>query len=297
VSASEDTENRLLELLTERTARRLTDNEKDELANLLAAHPSWAEDDLERAAAAVAIAFTKDPPALPERLRERIREDAERHLDATKVLPRSDTVRVPPPIEEKTSDTLKRPIFLPPELKAAAQRSVPVDLWRRRAALAAAASIGAVVTGSIAWLTGWRPGPRSNPVRSPKDARTELLAAAKDAITLAWSPGPDELGRTVTGDVVWSEARQAGFMRFRGLAAQAPTEKQYQLWIFDRHRDERYPVDGGVFDIAASADEVIVAIQPKIHVANATLFAITLEKAGGVVVSSREHLVVVAKVV
>ena len=43
-------------------------------------------------------------------------------------------------------------------------------------------------------------------------------------------------------------------MRFRGLAANNPTQIQYQLWMFDAERDERYPVDGGVFDVPAGGD-------------------------------------------
>ena len=83
-------------------------------------------------------------------------------------------------------------------------------------------------------------------------------------------------------------------MRFVGLAANDPTVSQYQLWIFDKARDQAYPVDGGVFDVSGSG-EVIVPIDPKIHVDDATLFAVTVERPGGVVVSKRERIVVTAK--
>ena len=69
----------------------------------------------------------------------------------------------------------------------------------------------------------------------------------------------------------------------------------HQQWIFDRGRDERYPVDGGVFDIPAGSDEVIVPIHSKLAVDDAYLFAVTVEGPGGVVVSSRERIAILAQ--
>jgi|GEM_PF-6982669 len=54
-----------------------------------------------------------------------------------------------------------------------------------------------------------------------------------------------------------------------------------------------FPVDGGVFDVT-STGEVIVAITPKLHVDDLAMFAVTIEKPGGVVVSKRERIVVTA---
>ena len=82
-------------------------------------------------------------------------------------------------------------------------------------------------------------------------------------------------------------------MRFVGLAAHDPTKTQYQLWIFDKDRDDKYPVDGGVFD-AGPNGEVIIKISPKLHVDEPVLFAVTVEASGGVVVSKRERIVVTA---
>jgi anti-sigma-K factor RskA len=70
---------------------------------------------------------------------------------------------------------------------------------------------------------------------------------------------------------------------------------QYQLWIFDAERNEAYPVDGGVFDVPAKSDgDVVIKIDPRIPVSRATAFAITVERPGGVVVSSRERLPLLA---
>jgi anti-sigma-K factor RskA len=96
--------------------------------------------------------------------------------------------------------------------------------------------------------------------------------------------------------VVWNNEQQQGFMRFKaGMPANDPRRDQYQLWIFDAQRDERYPIDGGVFDVTPG-QEVIVPIRAALRVKQPTLFAVTLEPPGGVVVSDRKHILVVAKV-
>jgi len=127
----------------------------------------------------------------------------------------------------------------------------------------------------------------------PSEARTQLLATARDVAKLAWTPTADPASAGVTGDVVWSASAQQGYMRFVGLVPNDRAAQQYQLWIFDKTRDDKYPVDGGVFDVSASG-EVVVRINPKLHVNDAALFAVTIERPGGVVVSKREHIVVTA---
>ena len=100
-------------------------------------------------------------------------------------------------------------------------------------------------------------------------------------------------GKVMAADVVWSPERQQGFMRFRGLTVNETTRQQYQLWIFDKNQDEKTPVDGGVFDISSNG-EVVIPIQAKLRVADVYLFAVTIEKPGVVVVSTRERLPLLA---
>lgn len=157
------------------------------------------------------------------------------------------------------------------------RRLHPAVTW-----FATAASLLAIV-GVAWWLL------RAPAVPTVAQARSELLAAG--AATIAWTATPEAPG--ATGDVVWSPGAQRGYMRFAGLPALDPRVAQYQLWIFDRQRDQAYPVDGGVFDVQPSG-ETIVAITAKLHVDDATLFAVTVERPGGVVVSKREHIVVTA---
>jgi len=125
--------------------------------------------------------------------------------------------------------------------------------------------------------------------------RDQLLATATDAFQWTWTATGDPAAQGARGDVVWSNSRQQGSMRFRGLAKNDSNREQYQLWIFDKNRPEATPVDGGVFDIASDVGEVIVPIDPKIRVTDAIMFAVTIERPGGVVVSLRERIPVLAK--
>ncbi|MEM7383521.1 MAG: anti-sigma factor, partial [Verrucomicrobiota bacterium] len=126
---------------------------------------------------------------------------------------------------------------------------------------------------------------------SPERQRQALIETA-DVLELpfAGTPGFSEL----EGDVVWQDDRQEGYLRFTGLAANDPREKQYQLWIVDPERDSK-PVDGGVFDIPATAGPVVVPIRAALPVDGPTAFVVTVEKPGGVVVSLQEEVAAIAQ--
>lgn len=123
--------------------------------------------------------------------------------------------------------------------------------------------------------------------------RQTLATEAVDKVELPWSATEDPSAIGASGDVLWSNEKQLGFMRIRGLEANNASQVQYQLWIFDESREN--PVDGGVFDVPAGQSEVLVPIDAKLKVQKPTLFAITVEQPGGVVVSKRERIVLVAK--
>ena len=124
----------------------------------------------------------------------------------------------------------------------------------------------------------------------------EAVAARANA-RASWAATEDALGQGVEGEAVWSTADQAGWMRFDGLAVNDPAVEQYQLWIFDTARPdwEEHPVDGGVFDVGTEG-EVYVPIEAKLGVDSPALFAVTLEAPGGVVVSTRERLLLTGSV-
>jgi anti-sigma-K factor RskA len=107
----------------------------------------------------------------------------------------------------------------------------------------------------------------------------------------AWG-GASESG---TGDFVWDPRGQRGYLRLRGFVSNDPSRAQYQFWIFDAARDERYPVDGGVFDVPPGRSEVIVPVQASRHVSRVEAFSVTVERPGGAVVSARDKVVAFAR--
>jgi len=83
-------------------------------------------------------------------------------------------------------------------------------------------------------------------------------------------------------------------MRLVGLRHNEPNAEQYQLWIFDARRDERYPVDGGVFNVSGAKGGDVIPIKAKLSIGVPLLFAITIEHPGGVVVSDRARVAALA---
>lgn len=126
--------------------------------------------------------------------------------------------------------------------------------------------------------------------RTPVDSRA--LQAAADARTWAWRSEVTGYEQ-VQGRITWSDSLQVGELRFSGLPANDPEVAQYQLWIVDPDRHGN-PVDGGVFD-AVPTGEFVVAVQARLPVADPVAFAVTLEQAGGVVVSDGPLLLVASR--
>ncbi|MEM6292880.1 MAG: anti-sigma factor [Myxococcota bacterium] len=154
------------------------------------------------------------------------------------------------------------------------------------------APIIATAAPTVVVVPAVEPAPREP---TPAEARKSLLNTRADARVLAWTAGPDPTGTNVRGDVVWSASEQRGYMRFEGLRPLQPEDAVYQLWIFDGTRDDRYPVDGGVFTVPTGARDVVVPIDATLPVAEAAMFAVTVEAPGGVVVSDRSRIAALAK--
>lgn len=148
----------------------------------------------------------------------------------------------------------------------------------------------AVAVALVLAAIGWWP---RDGEESAAAQRAALLAAGAES--LQWHAAADVASAAASGDVVWEGRAQRGVMRVTGLASNDPTRFQYQIWIFDAARDERYPVDGGVFDVPAGGGELLVPIRAKLPVSNAVQFAVTIEAPGGVVVSNRERVVLTAE--
>lgn len=132
----------------------------------------------------------------------------------------------------------------------------------------------------------------SKPSQLITEEARDLLA--RDAIDLlrvpfAGLPGFEDVG----GELIWSDARQEGYMTLTNLPVNDPTRNQYQLWIVDPSRDEK-PVDGGVFNVLPDQSAALIPIRNPVAVSRPQAFLITLEKPGGVVVSDQKVKVALA---
>lgn len=152
----------------------------------------------------------------------------------------------------------------------------------------------AAASFALAMIFGWQLWQQQTPEQSLPDVASQRQALlAQDATkVIPWQSPEQQRFANVTGDVVWNNATQSGYMRLLNMPVNDPARSQYQLWIVDPARDQ-HPVDGGVFNVNASG-EVIVPINSKLSIIEPAAFAITEEQPGGVVVSAGPLLVVAA---
>ena len=157
------------------------------------------------------------------------------------------------------------------------------------------AAAACLVVAVLGWQKAGDAAPAVPEVASALDLREKLTREAIDVDRWDWTTTEDEAALFASGYVVWSDDANEGYMTFSGLQPNDEDTFQYQLWIFDSTRPDAYPVDGGIFNVPAGEDEFVVPIDPKIPVRDAALFAVTVEKPGGVVVSDRSRIVVLAQ--
>ncbi|MCI0433793.1 MAG: anti-sigma factor [Gemmatimonadetes bacterium] len=273
---------RLVDLLVKQTTEGLAPSEKAELDRLMTRHRDADPELIERVAAALALAGKLDDEPMPADLRRRVEAEGRKWVSAS-ASPVTD-IRTRRRSDQPLPTSRMQWVWF----AAAASLLVAVLGWwpRLRDTLAPEPSVPVVTTEK----------PTVTPVPTPAEKRETLLAKGVTVVQSPWSSTADPASQGVAGDVVWDNESQTGYLRFSGLAANDPKAFQYQLWIFDATQDERYPIDGGVFDIPPGQTEVVIPIDPKIAVNTPMMFAVTMEKPGGVVVSGREHIVALAKV-
>lgn len=100
-----------------------------------------------------------------------------------------------------------------------------------------------------------------------------------------------ESKKEAIGELLWSDSQQKGFASLSGLEANDPDQFQYQVWIIDAN--QKYPVTGGLFNVADQKGAVI-RLRPNLKIRKAVEFLVTQERPGGVVTASRENVVAVA---
>ncbi|MBS1794293.1 MAG: anti-sigma factor [Acidobacteria bacterium] len=284
---------RIVELLSDQALFGLTDAEFAELAELENEFPEFGDDSFELAAASIGMINLDTSEPLPAHLRERIVADADKYFAASKAEAPVETVAAATP--ETGPEELQKTFEFEPRrsflswlgwgVAAAACLVLAVNLYLTRGLKPDELSKNPTPTPTAA----------PNKELTPAEQRDRLLASAKDVVRAAWTGAKPANATQITGEVVWSDTAQQGFLTFRGLAPNDPARETYQLWIVDETRD-KYPVDGGVFDVRSDG-EIVVPIDAKLKVAHPKVFALTKEKPGGVVVSAQgDKLVAVAKI-
>jgi anti-sigma-K factor RskA len=262
--------NRLYELLADEASAALDSSDAPELARLLEHQPLVTRDEMLKAAALAQVAFQRRATVsrMPDGLKKRLASQGEALVIGQ---------RGPAPVVQ-LAQTKNRP--------ATATGRQTTSRWSRFNgggwALAAMLAVAFVVVRNEPTTVA--------PAPDNLATRTSLLNEAPDVITLPWAPPTATGYQGVTGDVVWSQSRQQGYLRLANMPVNDPARSQYQLWIVDPERDTR-PVDGGVFNVSGTG-EVIIPIQAKLLIRSPTAFAITAEQPGGVVVSAGPLLVV-----
>ena len=219
-------------------------------------------DSFELAAAAVASVSLGKPEPLPAALRERILADAPTHVGQTRA-------------------AADAPYY---------QYRAPVFAWLGWA-FAAVAVIALILniyytrTQPPPIVKDDIPTPTPEKSVSPGDMRQRMILSGGNLTRGTWQAA-QVAGVLPAGDVVWSDETQTGYVRLSGLPKNDPDKETYQLWIVAENQNPKTPVDGGTFDITSDG-EVIIAIDAKVKVVNPQVFAITVEKPGGVVVSTK----------
>ena len=272
---NEEQKDLMLDLLIKEAVYGLNEDERRQLTELEGADGSAIDtESLALTAAMLSMSGIDKNSELPKNLENRIMADAERYFDSTEANQ----------VNTASIDAVERKSGF----------AFPSWLgWAVAAAACIALAFNLFVTRSPQTQVVQAPTPSPEENLSPGQLRQRLIDSAPDLARAFWAPGNVEAVKP-GGDVVWSDEKQAGYMRLQGLPENDPSQSTYQLWIFDETQDDKTPIDGGTFNVNSDG-EVIVPINAKLEPRNTKMFAITVEKPGGVVVSKREKIVALAK--
>lgn len=261
---------RLEELLIDEALVGLSSAEHDELERLLAENPQVDRQGFGLLAARIHVADLRPEP-LPAGLRLQIAADA-----AARV-PRVASPIVNSPGRSAMPAPPILPLTAPADLPAPPAHRPTYPLW-----------LGWVVAAGL--LVGFFIAPH----RAGRPVMPEhVLASTEQSVRWDWQPTN---GIACDGYVVFSPKYQQGILVINGLPPTEQGQWQYQIWIIDKTRDERHPVDAGVFDVCAEHpnEPCVVPFHAKLPIRQPVKFALTKEPHGGVVVSSQDELVAVA---
>ena len=265
----------MLDLLIKQVTEGLSPEEQRELDVLDNEAASAYARDLEHAAAAISVAGTAQPGPMPAALRARIEAQLETAVRASTSSGRG----TPRDGVERRAATSGTAAVAAPRREARPAGGPRPRVWCSRCS-----------AGCALRPCTW-PGASAADTNAMRCSHRQSRRAADSTRCNRRTGGGRRQGRCGVG----SSHPTRLLARFVGLKPNDPAQHQYQLWIFDGDRDQRYPVDGGVFNVPANADQVVVPIRAQLTVHEAKAFAVTIEQPGGVVVSGREHVVAIGK--
>ena len=283
---SQDRQELLIDLLTAKAIYGLGEDEQAQLDSL---GERGLDDELralEITAAAINMAALSDEGPIPAHLYSKVAADAREYFAHVQA-----PVDVPAAVEPVMQP---RPIVVEPERSA-------FGSWFGWLGWAAAAA--ACIALAVVWFRQQPaqvavvppPSVQTPDALTPAQQRQQLMSSSAGLVKAVWGAGNVKEMEKMSGDIVWSDQKQTGYMRFSGLPVNDARKETYQLWIFDKTQDKATPIDGGTFDVTSNG-EVVIPIDAKLKAVDPTMFAITIEKPGGVVVSKREKVVALAKV-
>ncbi|MGI9055606.1 MAG: anti-sigma factor [Pyrinomonadaceae bacterium] len=277
---------KMLDLLILRATGEITKEELEQLRKLEETFPEFKDDtSYELAAAAINLVDLKIEDQMPAHLQAKILADADKYFS----VPETENGTNENNGGEQEEEFQKTFDFKP-------KRSIWQSLGWVVAALACAVLAVNLFTTYNRPKTEviQNPPQQITPTPTPSivEQRLQFLASAKDAAQQTWSDFDPKKPFNVEGDVVWSNAAQKGYMRFRNLPVNDKSKETYQVWIFDE--TQKNPISAGVFDVNETG-EIIVPMDAAITVGKPTMVGITVEKPGGVMVSGLEKVMAVAK--
>ena len=276
----------LYDLLTKKAIHGLDDAEQRHLDSLDMGNADAEFRSLEMTAAAIGMAGLGSEEPLPAHLRLKIMADA-----GSYVVDRNAQTMAWPPATDRSGSAYE------------SEQDEKTGSWFGWLGWATAVAACIVLALNL-WFTRVQPSlevaENKPPVEAPRtptaaEQRDQMMGTATDVLKATWAPGNVKGLTQMVGDVVWSDEKQTGYMRVRGLPVNDTTKETYQLWIYDKTRDDAHPIDGGVFDVSSSG-EVVIPINAKLKAQHPTMFAITMEKPGGVVVSKGAKIAALATV-
>lgn len=276
----------LFDLLADRATFGLDEADEARLETLLSEFRWVREDCIDEVAANLAVSFDEaaENDVVPMDVMDRIRQGVHDQIDR-EASPET------APIGRIDGST---PTAAPAPASAPAATGFGASAWLGWTVAAAAIALAVVFVRTD----------DTPPMPSTENELANWVDTRPAAVRWDWAQGLGDCDEEATGWVTFDPDGQEGYMFIKGLTPNDPRVQQYQLWIWDQEREPDpsnptplaenvHPVDGGVFDVNTEG-EAVIPIQASLVVNKPYLFAITIERPGGVAKSDKSAVPLIA---